>query len=374
MEVCDALRAMAAASDIEEMAQYEVAQEIEWSDRLLDDAEIEDIVSDVVSDEAIADPLDSIEDGVVNMTDAEWENVPDTDKVIDTDGDESIVIEGRIYKVSLRKDDRVQRIASKISREIESFWNLRNAATGIAIDRESYKKKSADADIVCPDCGSYNQTLVWYDGDNRYWHCNWCGGEYETPADAYDASVEEITTEDIPIYEDEDDSVFGSVFYDGELGWTWQIWHNGECIEQDIASDVGEAYGIFNTVKREYEGRAAGEVLKSTIDGESLMVDSVEGGNLVCDGGDISRAQAAVDIALGRVYADNSDVYGFDIEAGDCYKNIKGEEIEVVTANGQAVLYLANEMDAHTHDYRTEYRTANRNAFVGYLVDNGYLS
>lgn len=378
LDMCDALKAVAASSDIEEMCRYEVAQEMEYQDRILDDAEIEDIVNDVVVDEAVVDPIDSINDGVVEMTDIEWGNVSDDYKVIDTDGDESAIIEGSIYKVSLRKDDRVERIASKISREIESAWQLRNASTGIACDKESYMKpiEAAELDVACPDCGSYNQTLVWYDGDFRYWHCNVCDTEYKVPTDGgcEPMSIEEITTEDITIYEDDTQSVFGSLFYDGELGWTYQVWHNGECIAQDLVDDAGDAYGIFNSIKSEYDSLSVGATLKSASTGDEITISEIDGDSLHCGYSVVSKAAMACDIALGRVLVDNSDVYAFKIAAGDCYRNLVGEEIEVVTANGQEVLYMASEMDPYTHDYRTSYRTANRNKFVDYLVDKGYLA
>lgn len=375
LNLCDSIKSAMVASDIEEMCRYEVAQEMEYQDRILEDNEIEDIVDDVVRDEAIVDPISNIDDeGVVNVTDIEWENIPDSDKVTDTDGDESLMIEGAVHKVSIRKDDRIERIASRISKDIDTIWRLGNLASGINIDKESYKRVGADISAVCPDCGSANQTVVWYDDDMCVVHCNDCDAEYETALAEDEMSVEERTVEDIPIYEDENDSIFGSVFYDGELGWTWQIWHNGECIEQQLADDAGEAYGIFNAIRQEYESLAPGEIVKSVDDGSAEVIEDVSNDDVVIGGRVASRIRIATDIAMDKAVIDDSDIYDFDVEAGDCYKNLVGEEIEVIAANGQEVLYLASEFDDHTHDYRSNYQTAKRNVFVGYLIDKGYLS
>ena len=210
-------------TDLEDVCRHAVASFIRHSDRLPDADEVADIVDETVEAEDMVDPADAVdeESGEVVLTEEQLDNLDD-DETVEVEGRKMAVVNGRAMPIRVVSNPMPGRIASRIVASIGAS-HLALQAEGVEVPTiDSLEHEHEDVIVLCPECASTNCTDVWYDDACVTSICNDCGAEFSrSMVDDADATVEELTTEDIAIVEDGDVSIFGTTWYDPEV-CLWQ--------------------------------------------------------------------------------------------------------------------------------------------------------
>lgn len=322
------LESSPSASDMEDICRSEVAGIIRESKRLLTADEVEDIVDDVVADEAIAEPEVS-DDGVIEMSELEWDNVPDEEKVkVDEGGDivEGMVVAGMFRPVALHKDYRPKHIASNISKHIESLARL--AATNDGIDYRSMFNPVPDVVMPCPKCASRDVTPVWYDAGEVVACCNHCGNEFHAGIDdVAHATLAERTVEDIDILPEH--NVFGSVWCNDNGNFGWEIYASGDLIDSGESESFEVIQDRFDDIADAYD-----EISEDTVidldNGSDEKIVEINGDEITMESGrSASRIRIARMVADRKAFIDNSHVQTMRVHIGSVYSTADGASVIV---------------------------------------------
>lgn len=365
--VRDAVIAGVSATAMEELARAEVAQEMLEDDRVLRDDEVLEIAEDVVDGESIIDPQDSIVGEEASMTKPEYDNLPPDVKVKDTDGDDAVIVGSRVYKVKIRESDIAQRIAKSITSDM-------HGAFGIAAHDASYSSYNSPMKLSacsCPNCFSGNTTVVWYDGESNVVHCNDCGAEFDC-AHEDERTIEEITMDEFQIIDEPDYSVFGTIFFSSENGWTFQIWENGEVTIEGVVEDPADAYEWFDAFPDFEESLSEDSVIIGS-NGKRAKISKIGCHNVTVGEDEYSSIVLLAACKMGYLSIDASDVYDDPILPGDLYVDAENNSIQVEEMTNGDVVYVEDVYDESTACRRMSYKCATRQQFLS-IIDNGGYS
>ena len=228
------------STELEGICRHAVAIEMRNAKRMLTAEEIEDVVDEVVDEEAIADLEDRYEDGEVEVSDAERGNIPEEDIVTmqDEDGEvvEGVVVEGKFARLVIVPDVSKRTISASIANHSDMLAHMANMNEGINL--KSLYHPVPDVNMPCPACASRNVTPVWYDSGQVVACCNDCDMEFDASInDVAHATLAERTVEDIDILPEHE--VFGSVWLSGD-GFGYEIYASGELIDSGEEDDYEE--------------------------------------------------------------------------------------------------------------------------------------
>ena len=200
-QIMDVIEDEISVSDVEEICREVVVDEVLERARLITEDEIQRIIEPVVRRETIVDPEERIEGDYVDVTDVEYENLPDESKVEGaSDGEKKVVVRSKVYTARIRPDMNARVLASKIAGEIRTAFFQVKSYSGIDLDFDSLHREQPDADTGCPHCGSADTTPVWYDAGRMTVHCNSCDADFEASMRGTDKlSLKERTIEDYDI-------------------------------------------------------------------------------------------------------------------------------------------------------------------------------
>ena len=371
-EIASAVKSGFSANTTEELCRYEVASSIEIEDRLPLDEEIEDIVEPIVKDESFVVAFETIEDGIANLTEFEFDNLNEDEKVIDRQGNKFVVCSGVIYPVVISKSFEVSRIASAISSDIRVTFNAICAYDETSYDFDSFHV-SLDSKFgtVCPVCSSENVSPVWHEDKHVVCHCHDCLADFETPMDVEDSSTEEITT----VERDLGDGIVGMTYFAPDFGWIAEIWDNDTLIDQIVMDNPSEADEYFDCFVEQYESIEPGEILRSVETGAEFTVDDVCGKEVVAAGKFAKRTQIAISKAKGKLISDKSNVFdSANVYAGSYFVNANGDKIEVLAVDGSVVTYNELYTEKNSGLARNEFRECSKKEFSKLLLDGNYVA
>ena len=296
------------STEMEEICRHAVALEMRHAKRLLTADEVEDIVDDVVSEEALADTESLAEDGEVEVTDLERANMDDDEIVVfeDENGEniEGVVVEGRFARLVVVPDRSRSVISASIARHIEHLAHLATISDGI--DKESLYHPVPDVLMPCPKCASMNVTPVWYDAGEVVACCNICGNEFDASIDdVIHATLAERTVEDIDILPEFD--VFGSVWLEDD-GYGYEVYASGELVDSGSAEEFIEVQDRFEDIADAYDDIEEGTQI-DFINGDSDVIEEIDSDDVIFEAGrKASRIRLARMVVDKMAYIDNSNV------------------------------------------------------------------
>lgn len=367
--IADIIEEGISASDVEEVCRGAVVDEIEERARLIVDDEIERLIEPIVGEEVVADPEERIDGGEVELTDIEFENLPEESRAVDREGNRLVIVSGRAYRARIFPDSTARTIAAKLSNEIRHALAMLKAS-GEALDGETVESLSEDADgrVECPDCGSEMVTMVWVgDGDETYL-CSECGEEFSVPVGegAGDPAIEDLTSETVDIVPGE---MFGTVCFDGE-SWPYEVWVDGECVQSGSADEPDEAYALFEEIGEVYASIGAGTEVRCS--GSSMTVRSVSGGVIDFGGPTASRAKMSCLVVSGRAVASNPEEFVDEVREGDEWVNESGSSMTVERVDGDTVEFEDVDAGERGASYLASLVSMSRQEFMSRAVEGGY--
>ena len=327
------------STELEGMCRRAVAIEMRRAKRMLTADEIDDVVEEVVEEEAHADLEERFDGEQVNVSDLEAENIPDDEIVTYTDEDgeeiEGVVVEGRFAKLNIRPDSSVKTISASIAKHSEMLAIMANSSDGINL--KSLYHPVPDVNMACPVCASHDVTPVWYDNGQVIACCNFCNREFDASIDdVAHATLAEQTVEDIDILPEHE--VFGSVWLTGN-GYGYEIYASGDLVDSGEAEKYDDVIERFDDVADAFD-----EIDEdSQIDfanGESDVIDEIDGDDVYFEAGrKASRIRLARMVADGRAFIDNSRVANIShVVPGRTYAMADGSRFAVDTVSGGEIV------------------------------------
>lgn len=318
------------STELEGICRRAVAMEMRRAKRMLTADEIDDIVEDVVEEEAHADLEERFDGESVNVSDLEAENIPEDELVTFTDDDgeeiEGVVVEGRFARLKIRPDSSVRTISASISKHSESLAIMANSNEGINL--QSLYHPVPDVNMPCPVCASRDVTPVWYDNGQVIACCNNCNREFDASIDdVAHATLAEQTVEDIDILPEHE--VFGSVWLNGS-GYGYEVYASGELVDSGEADRYDDVIERFDDIADAFDDIEEDSQVDFT-NGESDVVDEIDGDDVYFEAGrKASRIRLARMVADGKAFVDNSRVasIGF-VRRGRSYRMKGGSRFEV---------------------------------------------
>ena len=323
------------STELEGICRHAVAIEMRNAKRMLTAEEIEDVVDEVVDEEAIADLEDRYEDGEVEVSDAERGNIPEEDIVTmqDEDGEvvEGVVVEGKFARLVIVPDVSKRTISASIANHSDMLAHMANMNEGINL--KSLYHPVPDVNMPCPACASRNVTPVWYDSGQVVACCNDCDMEFDASInDVAHATLAERTVEDIDILPEHE--VFGSVWLSGD-GFGYEIYASGELIDSGEEDDYEDVIERFDDIADAYDDIEEGTQVDFS-NGDSDIIEMMADDDVFFGAGrKASRIRLARMVADKRAYLDNSNRVDMRVEAGMCFDTSDGAIIvESVRSDG----------------------------------------
>lgn len=377
--IMDVIEDGISASDVEEICREAVVDEVLERARLITEEEIQRILEPVVRGEMIVDPEERIDGEHVDVTDVEYDNLPDEAKVEGaSDGEKKVVVRSRVYAARIRPDMNAKVIAAKIANEIRTaFFEIRSQS-GIDLDFDSLHRSEPDADKGCPHCGSANTTPVWYDAGCMTVHCNSCDSDFEASMKgAGKLSLKERTIEDYDIVPEAD--IFGSVWYDDggdrdyrEPGYPYEIFQDGEPVFMGWCSDFEDVMADFDDFSRKWHEISEGMSVYSSESGRELKVSSLDGSSVFFGKTRASRAKIAASAMRGTMRFGSSHLYCDSVKVGDLYRDARGNSMEVYDVSGGNVYYYDADIANRSASITVQHMRLPLQQFLGKVDERGY--
>ena len=320
------------ASDMELMCRAAVAQKMRKARRFLTAEEILDITNDTVIEETAIDPEDIIEaEGELDVTDIEWESVPEEDKVeveLEEETVEGMVVGGKFYRANLRPDTSVSRYAQRIATSMDEQAHY---ATTFGVAPKALFNPVPDVTMPCPKCASRNVTPVWYDKGEVIACCNECSHEFDASIeDVAKATLAERTVEDIDILPEFE--VFGSVWYgeDGKFGY--EVYASGDMVESGDSDTFEWIQDHFDDIADTYEEISEGTVIDLP-SGDSEVVIDIDDDRIELESGKTaSRARIARMVVNKKAFINNANATRTAFVEGNIYEAKSGAQVFVKRA------------------------------------------
>lgn len=378
-QIMDVIEDEISASDVEEICREVVVDEVLERARLITEDEIQRIIEPVVRRETIVDPEERIEGDYVDVTDVEYENLPDESKVEGaSDGEKKVVVRSKVYTARIRPDMNARVLASKIAGEIRAAFFQVKSYSGIDLDFDSLHREQPDADTGCPHCGSADTTPVWYDAGRMTVHCNSCDADFEASMRGTDKlSLKERTIEDYDIVPEAD--IFGSVWYDDggdhdyrEPGYPYEIFQDGESVLMGWHSSFEDVMDDFDDFSRKWHEISEGMSIYSSESGRELKVSSFDGSSVFFDGMKASRARIAASAMRGTMRFGSSHLYCDSVKVGDLYRDARGNSMEVYDVSGGSVWYYDTDIANRSAAITVQPMSLPLQSFLKQVDEGGY--
>lgn len=313
------------SNDMEAICRYTVAAEMRHERRMLTADEIEDIVADVVADEAHADPEDRFDGEVVEVTDLEAANMDDIAEFTDEDGEtiEGVVVGGKFARLVVKPDQSVRVISASIAKHSEALAHMASVNGGINL--KSMYHPVPDVNMPCPTCASRNVTPVWFDSGQVTACCNECGMEFDASVDdVAHATLAERTVEDIDILPEF--NVFGSVWLNGD-GYGYEIYASGDMVDSGEAETFDEVQERFDDIADAYDEIGEGTGIDFA-NGDSDIVELMENDDVYFGSRrKASRIRLARMVASKKAFIDNSGKVNANFREGQEFSTRTGSII-----------------------------------------------
>ena len=378
-QIMDVIEDEISVSDVEEICREVVVDEVLERARLITEDEIQRIIEPVVRRETIVDPEERIEGDYVDVTDVEYENLPDESKVEGaSDGEKKVVVRSKVYTARIRPDMNARVLASKIAGEIRVAFFQVKSYSGIDLDFDSLHREQPDADTGCPHCGSADTTPVWYDAGRMTVHCNSCDADFEASMRGTDKlSLKERTIEDYDIVPEAD--IFGSVWYDDggdhdyrEPGYPYEIFQDGESVLMGWHSSFEDVMDDFDDFSRKWHEISEGMSIYSSESGRELKVSSFDGSSVFFDGMKASRARIAASAMRGTMRFGSSHLYCDSVKVGDLYRDARGNSMEVYDVSGGSVWYYDTDIANRSAAITVQPMSLPLQSFLKQVDEGGY--
>lgn len=378
-QIMDVIEDEISVSDVEEICREVVVDEVLERARLITEDEIQRIIEPVVRRETIVDPEERIEGDYVDVTDVEYENLPDESKVEGaSDGEKKVVVRSKVYTARIRPDMNARVLASKIAGEIRAAFFQVKSYSGIDLDFDSLHREQPDADTGCPHCGSADTTPVWYDAGRMTVHCNSCDADFEASMRGTDKlSLKERTIEDYDIVPEAD--IFGSVWYDDggdhdyrEPGYPYEIFQDGESVLMGWHSSFEDVMDDFDDFSRKWHEISEGMSIYSSESGRELKVSSFDGSSVFFDGMKASRARIAASAMRGTMRFGSSHLYCDSVKVGDLYRDARGNSMEVYDVSGGSVWYYDTDIANRSAAITVQPMSLPLQSFLKQVDEGGY--
>lgn len=378
-QIMDVIEDEISVSDVEEICREVVVDEVLERARLITEDEIQRIIEPVVRRETIVDPEERIEGDYVDVTDVEYENLPDESKVEGaSDGEKKVVVRSKVYTARIRPDMNARVLASKIAGEIRAAFFQVKSYSGIDLDFDSLHREQPDADTGCPHCGSADTTPVWYDAGRMTVHCNSCDADFEASMRGTDKlSLKERTIEDYDIVPEAD--IFGSVWYDDggdhdyrEPGYPYEIFQDGESVLMGWHSSFEDVMDDFDDFSRKWHEISEGMSIYSSESGRELKVSSFDGSSVFFDGMKASRARIAASAMRGTMRFGSSHLYCDSVKVGDLYRDARGNSMEVYDVSGGNVWYYDTDIANRSAAITVQPMSLPLQSFLKQVDEGGY--
>lgn len=378
-QIMDVIEDEISVSDVEEICREVVVDEVLERARLITEDEIQRIIEPVVRRETIVDPEERIEGDYVDVTDVEYENLPDESKVEGaSDGEKKVVVRSKVYTARIRPDMNARVLASKIAGEIRAAFFQVKSYSGIDLDFDSLHREQPDADTGCPHCGSADTTPVWYDAGRMTVHCNSCDVDFEASMRGTDKlSLKERTIEDYDIVPEAD--IFGSVWYDDggdhdyrEPGYPYEIFQDGESVLMGWHSSFEDVMDDFDDFSRKWHEISEGMSIYSSESGRELKVSSFDGSSVFFDGMKASRARIAASAMRGTMRFGSSHLYCDSVKVGDLYRDARGNSMEVYDVSGGSVWYYDTDIANRSAAITVQPMSLPLQSFLKQVDEGGY--
>jgi hypothetical protein len=378
-QIMDVIEDEISVSDVEEICREVVVDEVLERARLITEDEIQRIIEPVVRRETIVDPEERIEGDYVDVTDVEYENLPDESKVEGaSDGEKKVVVRSKVYTARIRPDMNARVLASKIAGEIRTAFFQVKSYSGIDLDFDSLHREQPDADTGCPHCGSADTTPVWYDAGRMTVHCNSCDADFEASMRGTDKlSLKERTIEDYDIVPEAD--IFGSVWYDDggdhdyrEPGYPYEIFQDGESVLMGWHSSFEDVMDDFDDFSRKWHEISEGMSIYSSESGRELKVSSFDGSSVFFDGMKASRARIAASAMRGTMRFGSSHLYCDSVKVGDLYRDARGNSMEVYDVSGGSVWYYDTDIANRSAAITVQPMSLPLQSFLKQVDEGGY--
>lgn len=378
-QIMDVIEDEISASDVEEICREVVVDEVLEQARLITEEEIQRIIEPIVRQEIVVDPEERVEGDYVDVTDVEYENLPDDVKVEGaSDGERKVVVRSRVYTARIRPDMNARVIAKKMANEIRAAFFEIKTASGIDLDFDSLHRVEPDAEKGCPKCGSANTTPVWYDAGYMTVHCNSCDSDFEASMKGTEKlSLKERTIEDYDIVPEAD--IFGSVWYDDggdhdyrEPGYPYEIFQGGESVFMGWCSDFDDVIADFDEFSQKWHEVSEGMSIYSSESGKELKVSSFDGSSVYFGGLRASRAKIAASAVKGTMRFGSSHLYEDEVRVGDLYQDRRGNSMEVYAMSDGNVFYYDTDIASRSASITVNYMSLPVQSFLKTVDEFGY--
>lgn len=378
-QIMDVIEDEISASDVEEICREVVVDEVLEQARLITEEEIQRILEPVVRGEIIVDPEERIDGEYVDVTDVEYDNLPDEAKAQDAAGGERKVLVGsKVYTAKIRPDMTARTLSKAIANEIKAAYFAVKSQSGIDIDFDSLHRPEPECETGCPRCGSVNTTPVWYDAGCMTVHCNSCESDFEASMKGTEKlSLKERTIEDYDIVPEAD--IFGSVWYDDggdhdyrEPGYPYEIFQDGESVFMGWCSDFEDVMADFDDFSRKWHEISEGMSVYSSESGKELKVSSFDGSSVFFGKMRASRAKIAASAMRGTMRFGSSHLYCDDVRAGDLYRDARGNSMEVYDVSGGNVYYYDTDIANRSASITVQHMRLPLQQFLGKVDERGY--